>query len=48
MVRACGRAVRVTAPSTAPKVEAMPPNTTMVTSSMDLKKPAFSGVMNPA
>ena len=48
MVRACGKAVRVTAPTTAPKVEAMPPNTTMVTSSMDLKKPAFSGVMIPA
>jgi hypothetical protein len=47
-VRNCGSAVSTTAPATAPKVDAMPPNTTIVTSSIECRKPTFAGVMNPA
>ena len=34
-VSSCGSMVSTAAPTTAPKVEAMPPNTTMVTSSIE-------------
>ncbi len=33
------------APNTEPQIEAMPPTTTMVTSSTDFGNPAMSGVM---
>ena len=46
-VSSCGSSVSVAAPTTAPKVEAMPPNTTMVTSSMEWKKPTLPGVTKP-
>ncbi len=39
--------VRITAPKIAPKTEAMPPTTTMVTSSMEWLKPATPGVKKP-
>ena len=35
------------APMTAPKVDDMPPNTTIATSSMEWKKLALPGVMKP-
>ena len=47
-VRSCGSVVSTAAPTTAPKLEAMPPNTTMVTSSMECRNEAFAGVMKPA
>src|SRR5262249_39353829 len=42
---ACGNSVSSAAPTAAPKVEAMPPTTTMVTNSTERRKPASSGVM---
>ena len=46
-VRSCGSVVSTAAPTTAPKVEAMPPNTTMVTSSIECRNEALAGVMKP-
>ena len=47
-VSSCGSVVSTAAPTTAPKVEAMPPNTTIVTSSTECRKEALAGVMKPA
>ena len=47
-VRNCGSVVSTAAPTTAPKVDAMPPNTTIVTSSIECRNEALDGVMNPA
>ena len=44
---ACGSAVSKTAPTTEPNTDAMPPTTTIVTSSMEWKKSATLGVMKP-
>src|SRR5690606_20259171 len=46
-VRACGRTVSTAAPTTAPKVDAMPPKTTIVTSSTECMNDALAGVMKP-
>src|SRR5258706_6401721 len=43
----CGSMVRITAPRMEPNTEAMPPTMTMVTSSMEWKKPATLGVTKP-
>ena len=47
-VSACGSVVRKAAPTTAPNVEAIPPKTTMVTSSIEWKNVTLPGVMKPA
>ncbi len=47
VARAWGRAVSSTAPTREPYTEAMPPITTMVTSSMEWKKSARLGVTKP-
>ena len=47
-VSSCGSMVSTAAPTTAPKIEAMPPNTTMVTSSIECRNEALAGVMKPA
>src|SRR3972149_512619 len=47
-VSACGSVVSTAAPTTAPKVEAMPPKTTIVTGSIEGKNVTLAGVMNPA
>src|SRR5690606_32709377 len=47
IVSACGSTVRTAAPTTAPKVDAMPPKTTIVTSSTECMNDAFDGVTNP-
>src|SRR5215207_3264004 len=46
-VRSCGRVTSTAAPTIAPGTEPSPPTTTMVTSSTEWRKPAWSGVMNP-
>ena len=40
--------VSTSAPTTAPNTEAMPPNTTMITSSTECMNEALAGVMKPA
>src|SRR5690606_34304240 len=47
IVSACGSTVSTVAPTTAPKVDAMPPKTTMVTSSTECRNDAFVGEMKP-
>ena len=47
VVSACGSAVSSTAPITEPYTEAMPPTTTMVTSSIECENSAVSGVTKP-
>ena len=46
-VSICGNTTSTAAPTSEPKIEPMPPSTTMATSSIERRNPAASGVTRP-